>query len=107
MRRLIASIAIGLMMLSPVAQAQHRGPHGHHGHHGHHGYHSGWGWIAPALIGGAVVYAATRPTPVVVQEPVIVTPPQPVVLQQPPVGYHWEQILDARCNCNRVVLVPN
>ena len=40
-------------------------------------YHDGWGWVAPALIGGAVVYAATRP-PVVVQQP-------PVVVANPPV----------------------
>jgi hypothetical protein len=50
---------------------QHRGFH--HGHHrGHHG------WVVPALIGGAVVYAVTRPDPVIVQQP-------PVIVQQPPI----------------------
>ena len=50
----------------------------HHGHRHHH--HRHWHnppvhhWVVPAIIGGAVVYAATRPDPVVVQQP------QPVVV---------------------------
>jgi hypothetical protein len=51
----------------------------HHGHHGHgHWRHypgSGWNWVVPAIIGGAIVYEVTKP-PVVVQQP-------PVVVQQP------------------------
>ena len=58
-----------LLFVSTVVSAQHRHYHGHH-HHGH----NTWGWVAPALIGGAAVYAITRP-PVVVQQP-------PVVVQQ-------------------------
>ena len=60
-------------------------------------------WVAPALIGGAVVYAATRPA----QPPsvVYVPNPNPQVLPPPPMGYHYEQILDANCNCYRWVLV--
>ena len=72
------ALAILILIAANSAFAQH----GHHGHHGHHGYRhnhyhggGGWGWVAPALIGGAVVYAATRP-PVVVQQP-------PVIVQQP------------------------
>lgn len=44
-------------------------------HHGHrHHVHRHWNppvhhWVVPALIGGAVVYAATRPDPVIVQQP--------------------------------------
>lgn len=83
-------IAIILTALTLTANAQHR----HHSHHGH-----GWGWVAPALIGGAIVYGATRPAP---QQP-------PTVIYQAlppaPVGYHYEQILDANCNCYRWVLV--
>ena len=68
-------------------------------HHGHHGYWrheggSGWGWVAPAVIGGAVVYSITRP-------PVYVQPaPQPVVIQQQPVivqGQNcspWTQVMN-------------
>jgi len=54
------------------------GPHHGHRHHGHRHWHTPapHHWIVPALIGGAVVYAATRPDPVIVQPaPVIVNPP--------------------------------
>ena len=73
-------------------------------------YHPSYGWVAPAIIGGAIVYEATRPPIVAVQQ-------QPVYIQQAyppaapvypaPVGYHWEAIVDAGCNCYRTVLVPN
>ena len=92
MKKLLIGLLIGLTAFG--AQA---GPH-HSGHSGHH-RGGGWGWVAPALIGGAVVYAATRPQTVVVQQP------QPVY--QAPYGYHWESVLDANCNCYRNVLVPN
>lgn len=49
----------------------------HHWHGGHHRGGHGWGWVVPAVIGGTVVYAATRP-------PVVVQQPQPVIVQQPP-----------------------
>ena len=68
MKKLLVAIVIGLTAFGAQAHG-----YNHHGHHG--GY--GWGWVAPAVIGGAVVYAATRP-PVYVQQ-------QPVVVQQPPV----------------------
>lgn len=89
MKRLFLSL---LLLVAIPAMAQHR----HHGHH-YHG-HSSWGWVAPAIIGGAIVYGATRsaPPPVVYQQPVL--PPAPY-------GYHYEQILDANCNCYRWVLV--
>ncbi len=88
-------ITIILTALALTANAQHHRPYPHHGHGG-----NGWGWVAPALIGGAIVYGATRPN----------TPPPPVVYQTsplppPPYGYHYEQILDANCNCYRWVLV--
>ena len=96
MKKLIVASLIGLTALGAQAHGWE-----HHGHYGHGG--GGWGWVAPAVIGGAVVYAATRP-PVVVQQP-------PVIVQQPayqvPYGYHWEAVLDANCNCYRNVLVPN
>lgn len=66
-------------LLLTVSTAAIAGPYGHgHRHHGHHFHHRHWhhnhGWIVPALIGGAVVYAATRPDNVIVQ-------PAPVVVQ--------------------------
>jgi hypothetical protein len=63
-----------LLAISGVAMAA--GPH-HHGHgHWRHGGGDRWYWMAPLIVGGAVVYEATRPQ-VVVQ--------QPVIVQQPPV----------------------
>ena len=66
-------IALVLISLSFSAFAQH----GHRGHHNHYrgGYAPSWGWVAPALIGGAVVYGVTRPVPtetVIVQQPVYI-----------------------------------
>jgi hypothetical protein len=54
-------------------QHRHWAPPAHHWHHNH-------SWIVPALIGGTVVYAATRPDPVIVQQPQIVQNPQYVVI---------------------------
>lgn len=89
MKKLVIASLIGLTALG--AQA-----HGYR-HPGYPGSH--YDWVAPALISGAVVYAITRP-PVVQQPPVVVQP-------QTPYGYHYENILDANCNCYRTVLVPN
>lgn len=97
MKKFLITVVFGLV----TAGAQAGGHHGHHGHH--HG--NGWGWVAPALISGVVVYAATRP-PVVVQQPTVIQPvPQPIYTA--PMGYRWETVLDANCNCYRNVLIPN
>ncbi len=73
-------------------------------------WHNDAGWLVPAIIGGALVYGAInsqpRP-PVVVEQPQQFYPIEPGQPQQPPRGYHWEQIVDASCNCYRVVLVRN
>jgi hypothetical protein len=97
MKQLIALI---LVTLSFAATAQHRHHHGHY-RHGHH--YNDWGWVAPALIGGAIVYSATRP--VTPPPPNVVYIPQAQTLPPPPVGFRYEQILDANCNCYRWVLV--
>lgn len=91
MKYLIATI---LSVLALTANAQHR----HHGHHHHHGQGT-WNWVAPAVISGAIVYGMTRPAP----QPQVIYAPQP--LPPAPLGYHYEQILDANCNCYRWVLV--
>lgn len=89
MKKIILALLIGF-----VSVAQAHGP----GYHGHHGSH--WGnWVAPAIIGGVVTYAITRP----VQQPVIVQ--QPINYPPAPYGYRYENILDANCNCYRLVLV--
>ena len=96
MKKLLIAGIIGFTALGAQADP-HRGYYNHNHHHG-----GGWGWVAPAIIGGTIVYAATRP-PVVAQPPVIVQQP---ALTPAPIGYRYEQILDANCNCYRVVLVP-
>ena len=97
MKKIVLSIIAGLMMTATASQAN---PNHHFGPR-HHGHHGGYGWVAPLVIGSAVGYViAARPQP----------QPQPVIIQQypnPPVGYRYEQILDANCNCYRLVLVPN
>lgn len=95
-------IALVLVTLSATAMAQH---HGYHGGYHRHGHGGGWGWVAPAIIGGAVVYAATRPAPPPPPSVVYVPTPQPQVLPPAPQGFHYEQILDANCNCYRWVLI--
>jgi hypothetical protein len=101
MRKLITVLVLSLASVGASA-----GGHGHFGsryHHGHHGHHSGHrnDWVAPLILGGVVTYALTRP-----QQPVIVQQ-QPQMVPQAPYGYRYENILDANCNCYRLVLVPN
>lgn len=97
MNKLPAVVFAGLMTLSGISQANPN-----HHNHGHYHRHSGE-WIAPLVIGSVVGYAiATRPQP---------APPQvvyyPNTYPPVPVGYRWDQVLDANCNCYRWVLVPN
>lgn len=77
MKKSLVAIILALSTVPVLAQHHgHRpGPYWHPKPHWHHNHH---GWVVPALLGGAVVYMATRPDPVVVQQP-------PVIVQQPPV----------------------
>jgi hypothetical protein len=63
----------GLLAFAMPVMAQHHHGMRHFDHHQHR--QSNWGWVAPAVIGGAVVYGLTRPAPVIVQQP-------PVYIQQ-------------------------
>ena len=69
-------LALSLGTATTPVLAQHHHGMRHFDHH-RHDYHRGnnWGWVAPAVIGGAVVYGLTRPDPVVVQQPVYVQQP--------------------------------
>ncbi len=95
MKKLVIAGLIGLTILGAQANGYHHRQHQHQ-----HRHHNSWGWVAPAIITGAVVYAATRPQ---AAQPL----PPPVVYTQPPYGYHYETVLDANCNCYRTVLMPN
>ena len=101
MKKLI--LAIGLLF---ATSAFADGYYGHGLRHGGH-YRSGGEWVAPLIIGGVIGYELNRarqPAP----PPVVYAPPPPVYTPPPtPYGYHYENILDAYCNCYRVVLVPN
>jgi hypothetical protein len=76
---------------------------------GHYYWHPGYGWVVPAVVGGVIVYSATRPPVVIQQSPVYIqqTYPPTDPIYPHPAGYHWEAILDANCNCYKTVLVPN
>ena len=68
-------LAISLGTATTPVRAQHHHGMRHFDHHQHR-VGSNWGWVAPAVIGGAVVYGITHSAPVVVQQP-------PVYIQQP------------------------
>ena len=86
MKRILTAIA--LVSLVGCANAQH---HGHHGGY-HHRAGGGWGWVAPAVLGGLIVYGATRP---VQAEPVpVIIQPSPYpsqIIQCPPGTMPFEQ----------------
>ena len=93
--KLLIAFVLALFAVSAIA-----GPNGYHGsalrtppqHHHHHHHGNGWGWVGPALIGGAVVYAITRP-PVVVQQPPVVTAPTPEIVYIDGVAYRKQLVM--------------
>jgi hypothetical protein len=91
-----------LALLLIVSASAHADGWRHGG--GHYVWRPNYGWVVPAVVGGAIVYSATRPQTVIVQ-PIYPPPAAPVF--PTPAGMHWEAILDANCNCYRTVLVPN
>jgi hypothetical protein len=83
MKKVLIGLAIAATAFSVNAQhtsnSMIRG-HGWQGPQYHHHHHArGNNWIIPALIGGAVVYAATRPDPVIVQQPPVIVQPSDIV----------------------------
>ena len=101
MKKVLIALFGLLLTAACSANPPHRGGHYYGGHN-----HGGGNWIAPLVVGGIIGYAiAERPqSPVIVERPVYPTVP---VYPAPPYGYHYEQILDASCNCYKYVLIPN
>ena len=96
----ITALFLVLIALSSTSMANPN--HNMRSGHRHHGHNE---WIGPLVIGGVLGYALSQPRTVVVASPAPVYYPN----TYPPVpyGYHYEQIVDANCNCYRWVLVPN
>ena len=65
-------LAIGALALATLT-AQAHGPHGPNVYCQQR-YYGGSDWVAPAILGGLVVYAATRPGVVQPTQPVVVVP---------------------------------
>lgn len=78
MKKFILVLVMALFGTTAMADGgrhRHYNPHNFH-HHRHHSH----GWIAPAILGGAVVYLATRPERVIVQPEMVVVNPHYVVI---------------------------
>ena len=91
MKKLLTALLLATISFASFAGGGHHS--GHHGHgYRHHGYHSyNYNWVAPTIIGGALIYGATRPyyynnynaapvyySPPMNLGPAIVNPIQPV-----------------------------
>lgn len=103
MKKIIAGVLTMLVMMPAFAQHHgHGGKHGynpHHRHHGHHYHHNRhwhphYGWVVPAIIGGAVTYAITRPQVIVEPSPVIIES-TPSVSVGATVCTEWREIQDS------------
>ena len=91
-KKIVTTLVLSSLLASTGAYAGGYYGHGYRQHH--HGH-----WIAPALIGGLVVYSVMQPR-VVHAQPVYVTPapvvvapppPQPIQAQNlPPVWYYCQ-----------------
>ena len=89
--------ALALIAMLGTAQAGYRG--GHYGHHHHARGGSGWGWVVPAIVGGTVVYMATRPAQAEPAPTVIVNGNQSTLPQvNCPIGTYptWNMLYDTQ-----------
>jgi hypothetical protein len=103
MKKILATLA---MLITVTANA-----HGHYEHRGYHhrGYYNApsYNWVAPAIISGIIGYGIARSQAPVVVQPYTAVPQAQFDLPAAPYGFRWLQILDAGCNCYRMVLVQN
>jgi hypothetical protein len=91
MKKVLIGLAIAATAFGASAQHTSNSMIRGHGWQGpqyqHHHGGNGWGWVVPAVIGGAVVYAATRPDPVIVQQPQVIVQQPPVIMQPSDIVY--------------------
>ena len=64
MKALALGFALALGLTATSSVAQHRHNHRHWNPH-YPSWHHNHGWVAPAIIGGTVVYLATRPQQII------------------------------------------
>lgn len=98
---------------------EYRGGYHEENRGGHYHDHDDFGnFIGPALIGGLIGYGLGQPRivspnqvygppPNVYSAPAAVYTPQAPMVYASPIGYHYQNILDANCNCYRTVLIAN
>jgi hypothetical protein len=83
-------LLVVLMTITTAAVAQHgHFRHGHyHGGHWQRGHSGNWVWMVPAIIGGAIVYEASRQPPptVIIQQQSVDTNCSPWTETQNPDG---------------------
>lgn len=92
--RYIVTGFLTALVLTYSSLATANGFHRHHGHRYHHWHHN-HGWVVPALVGGAVAYAVTRPYII----------EQPVVIQQPQAINQTQVVIDGIVYNKQIILI--
>ena len=70
---MIKVLTVSLLAATSITALAHP-PHGANFYYQQRYYGNSGDWVAPAILGGLVVYAATRPQVVAPPAPVVVTP---------------------------------
>lgn len=80
MHKIILGLALFAVSFGASAQHRHHDHQHQHRHQQYYRYWSGYNWIVPAIVSGAVVYLATKPEQPVIVEQQVVTNPQYVII---------------------------
>jgi len=108
MKKILLLVLLALFSVAPAyAEGGHGFGHGHGGHEWGHGGGWGWGggWVAPALVGGLIVYDVTRPYPDYVQPYPVYAQPAPVVAA--PAVQSWYYCTEANAYYPYVASCPS
>jgi hypothetical protein len=98
MKRTLIAITLAAGLVAPALAQHHHGMR-HFDHHAHRG--SGWGWIAPTIIGGVVGYEIAR-----ANQPVYVQP-NPVYVQQAPAYVQYPTVVVDGVAYTRQIMIVN